>query len=118
MASTTHKITGYRSFSHRGVDYEEEIDITYRYTPGTPASHDDPGSGPTIEFIELDSPPDAPAMFMDVAENILNGWAEDWLAEHEDEAIAAAIHDREAVADDHADFQRRARIDDALTGDL
>lgn len=43
-------------------------------------------------------------------------WAE--VAEHEDECVANAAEDLDAEADDHADRQRRARIDDKLTGDL
>ena len=118
MSRTTyHRIVAQRSGSHRGVDYEEEWEIGYHYTPGSPASYDDPGSGQTIEFDSLLGNVDAPDFAREVAEKLMNDWAEDWLAENEAEAIANAESDREARADDHADFLRRQRIDDRITGD-
>ena len=117
MTTTYHRITAHRWGNDRGMDWEEEWEIGYHYTPGTPASYDDPGSGPTIEFDSLLGRIDAPDAFHDIAEKLMNDWAEDWLAEHEDEAIANAQQDRDAQADDYADFKRRQRIDDKLSGD-
>jgi len=123
MATTTHKITALRSGSANGVDWEAEHTITFTYTPGTPPTSVDPGSGATLEFatvdfVKVEPEADAPTAFQDIAQQHLNDWAEGWLQENEDEAMAVAVQDRDADADEYADRQRRARIDDNLTGDL
>lgn len=117
MATSTHTITAYRWGSHNGVDWEEEWDIQFHYTPGGGDNWNEPAYGPTIEFGCVLGDVDDPPAFRDIARQMLNDWAEDWLRENEAEAIAAARNDREAEADDYADFERRARIDVRLTGD-
>ena len=117
MATTYHRITAHRWGSHQGMDWEEEWEIGYHYTPGGGDGWNEPKYGPTIEFDSLLGNVDAPDAFHDIAEKLMNDWAEDWLAEHEAEAIANAQADLDAAADDYADFKRRERIDMRLTGD-
>ena len=121
-----HYITAIRSGSHDVFgDWENEYVIAYTYTPGTPASYDDPGSGPLVEFVKVVSvdgtPPEKAAAdagaFWDYALRDMNDWAEGWLEDNTDEAAAFAEYDRHAEADDYADFKRRERIDMRLTGD-
>lgn len=116
MTSSTHKITAIDSGSHDVFgDWEVEHTITFRYTPGSRPTQIDPGSGPTVELVSVGPRPDAPCAFQDLADKRLHDWAEQWLEDHEDQAIAAAHYDLEAEADERADFQRRSRIDDQLT---
>ena len=117
MTTTRHTITAQRYGSVRGVDYEEEWEISYFYTPGGGDNWNEPAYGPTVEFDRLLGQVDAPEFARDLAEKQMNDWAEDWLAENEAEAIANARNDLDAEADDYADFKRRQRIDDRITGD-
>lgn len=114
MATTTHEILAVKSgTTYRDEDYEVEYRITFTFWPSERATLTCPGAEPGIEFVSArwaDGPGPLEAEELD--------WCTDWLEEHYDDAVAVATNDRQADKDDHADFLRRQRRDDALTGGL
>lgn len=113
MATSTHKITAVRSGSTLREDWDVEYVITFTYWPAERATLICPGAEPGVEFVS--------AVWADgtdpLGEEELE-WCAEWLEDHSDEAIAAAVYDRMADEDEAADRSRRALIDDRLTGDL
>ena len=109
MATTTHKIDAVRSGSTDREDWDVEYRITFTFWPTERATLTYPGAEPGVEFVT--------AVWADGTEPLREDeleWCAEWLNDNYDEAVAAALHDREADADDHADYQRRARIEDAM----
>jgi hypothetical protein len=111
MATSTHKITATRSGSTEREDWDIEYQITFTFWPTERATLVCPGAEPGVEFVsaiyEFSADP--------VPEAELE-WCADWLENHYDEAVSVAQDDRLADADDHADFLRRQRRDDSITG--
>lgn len=120
MATTTHKINALRSGTVNGADFEEEYVITFTYWPTEPITRSHPGAEPGIEFVKVEPPvaTDGSIPYADLAQQRIDEWAADWLDDHYDEAVAAAIYDRMADEDDAADYARRSRIDARLMGDM
>lgn len=114
MSTSTHKITATRSgTNYRSEDWDVEYEITFTFWPTERATLTYPGAEPGVEFVS--------ARWLDGTEPLREDeleWCAEWLDDHYDEAVAAAQYDLDADADDHADFVRRQRRDDAMTGDL
>jgi hypothetical protein len=114
---TQHKIDALRSgTTPRGEDFEEEYTITFTFTPAGGDNWHEPSYGETVEFQRVDPPvaTDGSVPHADLLQRQVNQWAEDWLDDHYDEACAAAYHDNLYDREDRADYEREARIDDAL----
>lgn len=111
MATSTHQILAVRSgTNYRNEDWDVEYKITFTFWP-TERTHLHPGAEPGVEFVT--------AIWADGPEPLREDeleWCADWLEEHYDEAVALALDDREAAEEDHADFLRRQRRDDSITG--
>ena len=105
MATSTHKITAIRVEEH-----EIEYRITFTFWPSERATLTCPGAEPGVEFVKATDEYGRPVSSYDAE------WCEQWLEDHYDEAVASAQDDRMADADDHADFLRRQRRDDSITG--
>jgi hypothetical protein len=118
MATSTHKITATRSGSTEREDWDIEYQITFTFWPSERATLVCPGAEPGIEFAKVEPMPRDQGAFQDLADARVRDWAEQWLEDHYDEAVQVATDDRLADEDDHADFLRRQRRDDRLTGDL
>lgn len=117
--TSTHKIDACRYGTVNGQDFDEEYVITFSYTKGGGDNWNEPAYGPTIEFVRVDPPvpTDGSVSHPDLMQQRINQWAEDWLDDNYSVVVAAAQYDLDAQADDYADFKRRQRIDDKLTGD-
>ena len=117
MATSTHKITAIDSGSHPAFgDYDVEYTITFTYWPAERASLTCPGAEPGIEFVKVEPMPRDQGASQNLADARVRDWAEAWLEDHYDEAVASAQDDRQADADDHADYLRRQRRDDSIAG--
>jgi len=110
MATSTHKITATMSGSTEREDFDVEMVITFTFWPSERATSVCPGAEPGIEFVSATYEDGQPVSSSDAE------WCEQWLEDHYDEAVASAQDDRLGWEDDHADFLRRQRRDDSITG--
>ncbi len=96
--ATQHKITALRSGCQNGMDWEAEYEIAFSYTPGAapiiyPADNADPGYPAEVEFVSINPGAGDHGAFSDLAQQDLEDWASDWLAENEADAIDRACGD-------------------------
>lgn len=109
MSTTTHRIMAERS---TGADTSAEYEIAFSYRPAGPLHfykrNGDPADPPDPEEIDYLSvrPAPWPAARHRPIDAAVERWARDWLDDHQDEAREAALADREADADDAADYRR------------
>ena len=106
MATSTHKVTALRF-----EEAERKYRITFTFWPAEGATRLCPGAEPGVEFVSAVNT----ASPIPLSEEELE-WCAVWLEEHYDEAVEAALYDRMADEDDHADYLRRQRRDDAMLG--
>lgn len=117
MSRERYTITASRYGSTEREDWDIEYRITYLYTPAPSARANawgdylDPPAGPDLDFLCATHEDGKGVEYSD------EEWCRDWFYDHLDEAIAHAEEIRQGRADDHADFLRRQRIDDRITGD-
>jgi hypothetical protein len=87
----------------RETGEELEVDITYKLIPIQPAikygRRMEPGSPARAEFISAKADMLDAGAFNDLRDKRLNEWAEDWLDEHEGDAIERAYEDLFAEED-------------------
>lgn len=118
MSRERYTITASRYGSNEREDWDIEYRITYLYTPAQSArsytwgDHIDPPEGADLDFLCATYEDGKSCVYMD------EEWCRDWFYDHLDDAIQHAEEIRAGRADDHADFKRRQRIDDKLTGDM
>ena len=111
---STHQITATRGGANYAGDWENEFKIKFTYHPAVaPRLYGDapqPGEPTMIEFLSAAHEDGTPA------DEDEREWCEEWLAKHEDEAIAAAIHDREAAREYAAEMRAELAREDRREG--
>lgn len=116
---STHKIDAVRSGTSQGMDWDIDYTITFNFVRGAPAqgpsysSGGQPADPAEISFVSISPDAGDHGVYTDIAQKWLVEWAEEWLAEHHDEAIEIAEQDMQP----DPDAARDAAIDDRLTGD-
>jgi hypothetical protein len=99
-----HKIRTVRVYD-RDLGAEEEYEITFSFTPGSPDTYDksrggpggwDPGYSAEVEFVSISPGASDVGAFTDLAQKDLESWADNWLqTDGYDEALAVAAADDE-----------------------
>ena len=110
--TSTHTITATRSGSTEREDLDVEYVVRFTFHPESRPSFYDPGSGPFAEFLSATHDDGGPL------DELEADWCEEWLTKHQDEAVAAALHDREVARDYAADLWERVRAEDRQMGGL
>jgi hypothetical protein len=99
-----HKIRTVRVYD-RDLGAEEEYEITFSFTPGSPDTYDksrggpggwDPGYSAEVEFVSISPGASDVGAFTDLAQRDLEDWADNWLQDDGyDEALAVVAADDE-----------------------
>lgn len=98
---TTHTVTMIDSGHYNGMDYDNEYEVTFTYTPGSPDYWNraigcwEPGDSPSIEFVSISPDAGDHGAFTDIAQNTIVEKAKEWLDnDGYSEAIRVAHEDR------------------------
>lgn len=104
--------------SNGTVTAEWELRVHYIYHPGSPAQlYGDaphPGDDPLVEFdfVEVEDWKDGRSVWVRSTDPDMIDWAEDWLAEHVDDAMLDVADEADRAAEYRAECRR-----DALNAD-
>ena len=111
-----HKITAIRSGTQNGMDFENEYEITFTATKGSPdywnraGGHWEQGWAPEIEFVSISPGAGDHGAFTAMAQRDLEDWAEDWLNSGDNDAEIYAIMREDDDAEREAAAEMRAEM--------
>lgn len=96
--------------THHGDEQTGEIEVTigFRYYKGRPQSYYEPGEEPYCEWTYADfdyRPVTGDPRETKVVREIIEGWAELWIEEHQDECLRIVHDQHEEYRERNADYR-------------